>query len=216
MTPITRLEKWIAPRAVPLLAVISVLIVGIGVAAYFVRQGDLNRVERLERVILCQHSHECREFVERAIREILRQQREPNEKPGDEGTKGITFRLKPGTPNQLQVSPDFGAVATPDTGGGQSPGQKGPPQSPEPQDKPESRDPGKDTPQGIPSPSAPSQGRSEPMPREAAPIPVEEPDPPARDPISSAAEQAEEVLEGVGQGVKELPCTALREVHDLC
>lgn len=71
--PVTKLEKWVAPRAFPLLAVIAVLTVGVGTALYFVRHNDLERVTRLERVIRCQDSMGCRDFIERAIRDVLKE-----------------------------------------------------------------------------------------------------------------------------------------------
>lgn len=211
MTPVTKLEEWIAPRAVPLLAILSVLIIGVGVAAYFVREGDLNRVERLERVILCQHSHECREFVERAIREILHEQQKavPKEKSGQK-RRGVTFRLGPKEANV----PSPLVVEVPDSEGGtqQPQGESPEPESPKPPRGPKPQNPSQEPPQGNAGSPAPPQGRSEPIPREAAPVPVEEPEPSPKGPVSSAGEKAEEVLEDI----KKLPCTALREVHGLC
>lgn len=214
MTPITRLERWIAPRAVPLLGVISVLIVAIGVAAYLVRQGDLRRVERLERTIKCQHSHECREFVERAIREVLRDQRQAPKDQSGQGHRGVTFRL--GSKGKGSASPLV--VEIPDTSRGHSPGQNSPPKSASPHGKSPGGTPQGDNPKGLPNLPEnginPGKVEKVPPPRQGkeASVPVEEPDPPAKGPVSSAGDKAEEALEGA----KEIPCTALREVHGLC
>ena len=56
-----------------LLALISVFVVGAGTATFFlIRAHDLKRVSHLERVIRCQDNRECREFIERAIRDTLK------------------------------------------------------------------------------------------------------------------------------------------------
>jgi hypothetical protein len=222
MTSTSRFEKWIAPRALPLLAIIGVLVIGGGVLAYFIREGDLNRVERLERVILCQHNNECREFVERAIREILRKQRVKPREQGTEEHQGVTFRLGP---KKADAPPPL-VVEVPDNEGGHSPGQKEAPESSDPHEKPPSGAPDQGHSPGLPdlpenevSPINPGKNDKvapeTPQPK-AMPTPVGEADSPAQGPISSAGQVADEVLEGVGQGVKELPCSALREVHGLC
>lgn len=73
MTHATRLERWIAPRAMWILALASVFIVSSGVATLLlIRSHDLKRVSRLERVIRCQNNRECREFIERAVRDTLK------------------------------------------------------------------------------------------------------------------------------------------------
>ena len=51
MTPVSRVEQWIALRAIPLLAVVTILITGAGVGAYFIRKSDLARVERIEKIV---------------------------------------------------------------------------------------------------------------------------------------------------------------------
>src|SRR6185369_9563215 len=74
MTHATRFERWIAPRAMWILALASVFIVGSGAATLLlIRAHDLKRVSHLERVIRCQDNRECREFIERAIRDTLKQ-----------------------------------------------------------------------------------------------------------------------------------------------
>lgn len=90
-----------------LLALIAALVIIGGVIATFIdREHALNRVEHLERVVRCEDSPECREFVRRAIREILRHRGE--EKRG-KGGRSVTFRLGTvplGRPAPLLVEED--------------------------------------------------------------------------------------------------------------
>lgn len=192
MTPVTRLEEWIAPRALKLLAMIGVLVVSLGLlAAYFVRQHDLQRVERLERTIRCQDNRECREFVKRAIREILREQRaEGKAKPG------LRLRLEPSRDQRGSEVVIEGPQSTP------SPTSMEQPEPPQGQggSKPTQSE------QGPPAPSQPPSGQTEPVqpsppgPKGNPPLPIQLPPP---------AEEA-------AQSVKELPCAVLRDVHGLC
>lgn len=207
MTPVTRLEKWIAPRAIPLLVVISALVIAGGTAAYFIRQSDINRVERLERVILCQHNQECREFVERAIREILREQEQKAPKDGQasERHQGVTFKIGPMTEDSAPP-----LVVEVDSGEGPPTPSDDQPSAPQ---KPKPKNPKESSPRNSPAPSGPAQPDSEasqrePRSAEASPITGEA----TKGPVTAVAEAAEEVLEEA----KEIPCSALREVHGLC
>jgi hypothetical protein len=218
MTPVSRLEKWIAPRAALLLAVISALVLAGGVAAYFIVAHNFERVDRLERVIQCQHNVECREFVERAIREILKD-RQRKDQNGDH--RGVTFRLG-GTPNRLQVSPSFGIASEPSPEELPSGGQETA-QSPS---KPNLPQGGGNHPEGgktgkTPRPGeAPHEGSSAPEGREqkSAPITPERiettpaPVPPETahvEPTLPTPAEAVEQVEGI-------ICSAIREVHELC
>jgi len=94
MTPVTRLEQWIAPRVLPLLCIVSVLVVGGGIALYVIREHDLGRIEKLERVISCQDTRACRRFIYRAIRDLMRQREAEAHKAGPQRS-GATLNLAP-------------------------------------------------------------------------------------------------------------------------
>jgi len=104
VTHVSKLEKWLEPRAMPVLAVMSVIVIGGSALAYFIRESDIARVERLERVIQCADSPECRRFIKRAIRDFL----EHSGRPGHSAKKqlrqpGISFRF--GTPSSSGAVP---------------------------------------------------------------------------------------------------------------
>lgn len=230
MTHITRLEKWIAPRALPLLAVISALVLAGGVAAYFIVAQNFERVGRLERMIQCQHNIECREFVERAIREILREQ-ERGASKGSESAKthGVTFRL--GSKGEGSEAPILVEGTLPEgQGDGQPAGQNTPQNPPKPPGKPHSEGSPVDTPKDTKAPQMPAQSASqpgearnqrsapaapEPAPRSQSPQPLDPPLP-AVPSLPPLVEDVEEIIGAVGNVVQELPCTAIREVNGLC
>ncbi len=218
MTHITRLEKWIAPRALPLLAVISALVLAGGVAAYFIVRHNFERVDRLERVIQCQHNIECREFVERAIREILKDRQRA---PKNGGHRGVTFRLKPGTPNQLQISPSSGVASSPTPEEGHSGGQETASNPQNPHETPESGGRGHGHPKNHESPQKPADegsSASESREQKSAPITPERvettpaPVPPETAHVEPSLPSPSEAVEQV-EGII---CSALREVHGLC
>jgi hypothetical protein len=199
------MEKWIAPRAIALLAVIAVLTIGGGVLAYFIREGDLNRVERLERVVQCQHSPECRVFVERAIREILRHaKRSPSGKLEVSRDGGVALRVVPRDGGIVIVPAPEAAPTPPKATSAPSPSK--PPQ-------------GKDTPKSIEEPSSspapaqpPSQGIQQPEPKQESPPPEYQPPP-----ISAAPDDLlpEKVKEAAGN-VVEFTCTTIKELNGIC
>jgi len=175
--------------------------------AYLVRQHDLRRVERLERVIRCQDSIECRRFIYRAIREILREAKQDGFRhtgsQGDEHSATLRF-VSPsgesgtlvipapssephGTSEQPSEPPRGQDKAAPGQGGGRSP------VAPQP------------TPRAVPAPMPGSSGGS---PR---PTPGLSPPPlPAQPKLPPPAEEAQE-------RVKEtVPCTTIQELHELC
>jgi hypothetical protein len=188
-----------------LLGLIGALVIAIGIAtAFFVRQGDLNRVERLERIVRCQKDAECREFVERAIREILREQ---GVKVRD---RGVTFHLessqRPGEPARIVA--EGGDFAAPKHG--QVPGTGEPEKPPKPSPSPNGVNPekvGKVPQEGAQTPVVPIQ----PLPTE--PQPAEEESEQKKGPRPALIPEVGSVA---GKAVEELPCTAIREVHDLC
>jgi hypothetical protein len=95
MAPITRLEEWIAPRALKVLAVIAALVLALGAgAAYLIRQHDLQRVDHLERVIRCQDSRECRSFIYRAIRDFLEHRERRRAEKGGKDRPAVIFRFR--------------------------------------------------------------------------------------------------------------------------
>ena len=209
MTSVTRVEKWIAPRAVPLLAVISVLTIGIGVLAYFIRQGDIRRVERLERVVQCQHSPECRIFVERAIREILRHaKRSPSGKLEISGDSGGALRAVPRGGGMVIVPAPESTPLPPKEPSGA--GLPKPPQS-------------KDTPTPIQEPEfspapaqPPSQGTQQPEPKQESPPPPRSLPPPiSATPDKPLPSLPEKVKEAVGNVVEPI-CTTIKELNGIC
>ena len=197
MTQVTRMEKWIAPRAIALLVVISVLIIGGGVLAYFIREGDLNRVERLERVVQCQHSPECRRFVERAIREILR-----HAKQSPSGKLEVSRDGK-GT---LRLIPRQGGITFVPESESQAP----PPASQEPS-APDVSEPPKDNPKPEKKPkSSPAPIQSPPEGTE--PQPESQPGPIPSAPDDPLPEKADEAA----GDVLEFICTTIKELNGLC
>lgn len=201
--PVSRVEEWIAPHAMPILAVLSALILAGGALAYFVRQGDLNRVERLERTIRCQDSPECRQFIYQAIRELLRQRMREGRAIKHRDPKGNAVVTQ--TPGIDQLLPKL----LPPT---QRPSK--------PIDRPDEVDPG----EGRPSPPARSHRPPEPITAPPTgqptpgnvPSPVNESPPPREPPAKSLLPGLPSLPEVAGDTVKELPCTALKEIHGLC
>ena len=221
MSPhITRLEKWIAPRALPLLAVISALVLAGGVAAYFIVAQNFERVDRLERVIKCQHNMECREFVERAIREILKDRQGA---PKEDGHRGVTFRLTtPADPNLSKSVQGFGVGSMPDTANGHSGGQEMAPNPQNPHETPESGGQGHGHSQGHESPQTPAQEGSdvlEDREQKSAPITPPERVGNAPTPLPPETAHVEPSLPTPSEAVEQVEgiiCSAIREVHGLC
>lgn len=95
--PVSKLEQWIAPRALKILAAIAALVIVLGAGAFFlVRAHDLERVSHLERVIQCQDSRECRRFVKRAIRAFLRQREHQRSRHPAKKRPAVIFRFRSG------------------------------------------------------------------------------------------------------------------------
>lgn len=214
---ITRLEKWIAPRALPLLAVISVLVLAGGVAAYLIVAQNFARVDRLERVIRCQHSATCRSFIYQAIREILEHEEAPRGDQGARKRQGV--RLKLGPKDAQGVSPVL--VEVPDNTDGHSGGQETAPNPQNPHEEPESGGQGHGHSGGHESPQAPAdEGSGAPEGREqkSAPITPERvettpaPVPPETAHVEPEVPTPSEAVEQV-EGII---CSAIREVHGLC
>ena len=208
MTKVTRMEKWIAPRALALLAVISILVIGGGVLVYFIREGDLNRVERLERVVQCQHSPECRHFVERAIREILRHaQRSPSG----------NLEISRDGGGALRVVPRDGGIAIIPAPESAPPSPKKP-SAPSPSETPQ----GKDTPKSVKEPDRspapaqpPSQGTQQPEPKQESLPPGSSPPPISAAPEGLLPSLPEKVKEAIGNVVEPI-CTTIKELNGIC
>lgn len=219
---ITRAEEWIAARSMPILfAVVLAVIVG-GAVAYLVRVNDLERVETLERTIRCQDSPECRQFIRRIIRELLRDAELRNGQLEVSGGKQGSLRIVPSRGGGLSLVP---APSPP--GSGEQPRSVERPSMPSlPPDRQNPQDPGK---VGKTRPEQPSGA---PKPQPAAPqpegqaLPEESTEPERAQPGNSESRPAtpkgpplelpKVVPPKVREAVEELPCTALREVHELC
>jgi hypothetical protein len=218
MSPhITRLEKWIAPRALPLLAVISTLVLAGGVTAYFIVAHNFERVDRLERVIRCQHSATCRSFIYRAIREILEHEELKPQGKRQSDQKGVTFHLGPGDKNEAPILVEGTIPAQPS----EPPVAQSPPKPSLPQGGGNHPEGGKT---GNTPVEAAHEGSEAPESREPKSAPIspegEAPSPPSAtgSPDTAHVEPPQRLptpSEAVQQ-VEEVICSALQEIHHLC
>lgn len=211
----SRFETWIVDHAMAILAVISVLVIGGGAAAFAIRSSDLRRVERLERTVRCQNSPECRQFIYQAIRELLRQR----EREGKEVSRGAfngntAVSPRPGIdrllPQLLPPAEKPSKQDSPEAGSSPENPGKAPSRRPEKPLEPESAD---DMAQPAQTPEPPPrQPRRRGEPRQEPPVQLLPEVPRVVPDLPKLSPTAEEATEEV----RELPCTALREIHGLC
>lgn len=116
MTPVTRLEEWIEPRAAKILGVFAVLIVIGAAVAYVVRQHDVERISHIERVIRCEDHLACRTFIRRAIHDILQAKHAREAHRGVEAGSGESPSGQP-APGQ----PGAPGISQPGQGGSDEP-----------------------------------------------------------------------------------------------
>lgn len=163
MNPVTRLERWIEPRAAKILGVFSILVIlGAGIML-LIRQHDIERIDRIERIVSCQDRLGCRTFIRRAIHDVLAHRHQSEGNPSELGSsptepKGTAGNLGQPTSPQPPSGGDNGPPKGTPGGTTEPPKSGGPPSQPEPEPTPTPRPPASE-----PAPEAANPGALSPV-----------------------------------------------------